>query len=355
MVRVPQETQSTEGHTTLWQSTEGHTTLWQLMPVYILLIFTLASLAAVLCLSPAQAQVTTRMSELLLRVGNALVPAEHSCSVLEVLGHTNVVRSGEHYDSGLVELSWEASRSSFVLSAGVGVSPGTQSAFPLGRQHELWSEVPRLRRELGIVTSSQRRIRVAAVAVVVFGGSHVLLTRRSAGMRSFPNCWVLPGGVVEPGESLVQAAIREVAEETGLVVTLSARPLACWESALPLSPEGYAEARGLVSHILMVAFVATPVVSGPPAASAADGADFPPLKLQPDECDSYCWVGRAALESLLVDSLTEAQAATDVRGNSNPVRGCQLSGIYPNEMTPPEGLGLGHHFVLNEWINSNSR
>ena len=279
------------------------------------------------------------MCDLLLRVGTALVPAEHSCSVLESMGHTNVVRSGEHYESGLVEFSWEASRSSFVLSTGGGVS---QFTFPLGRQYELWREVPRLRSELGIV-SSQRRIKVAAVAVVVHG-NHVLLTRRSAGMRSFPNCWVLPGGVVEAGESLAQAAIREVAEETGLVVTLSARPLACWESALPLSAEGYAEARGLVSHILMVAFVATPV------ASAADGAEFPPLKLQPDECDGYCWIGRAALESLLVDGLTETQAATDIRGNSDPVRACQLSGIYPNEMSPPEGLGLGHHFVLKEWI-----
>ncbi len=45
----------------------------------------------------------------------------------------------------------------------------------------------------------------------------VLLVQQHYGHRF----WSAPGGVVEPGETPVQAAIREAAEETGLEVRVS--------------------------------------------------------------------------------------------------------------------------------------
>lgn len=55
-----------------------------------------------------------------------------------------------------------------------------------------------------------------AVNVAVLQEGKILLTQR----EDFET-WVLPGGGVEEGESLAQAAIREVKEETGLDVELT--------------------------------------------------------------------------------------------------------------------------------------
>jgi 8-oxo-dGTP pyrophosphatase MutT (NUDIX family) len=48
------------------------------------------------------------------------------------------------------------------------------------------------------------------------GEARVLLTRRTAWLRSHSGQVAFPGGRVEPGESLVDAALREAAEEVGL-------------------------------------------------------------------------------------------------------------------------------------------
>jgi ADP-ribose pyrophosphatase YjhB (NUDIX family) len=51
------------------------------------------------------------------------------------------------------------------------------------------------------------------VAAVIFDGDRVLLQRRDDNGK-----WGLPGGGVEPGESVRAAVVREVREETGLDV-----------------------------------------------------------------------------------------------------------------------------------------
>ncbi len=56
-----------------------------------------------------------------------------------------------------------------------------------------------------------------ATTVAVIQDQKILLTKRD----DF-EVWCLPGGGVEPGESLAQGAVREVYEETGLEVQLEA-------------------------------------------------------------------------------------------------------------------------------------
>jgi 8-oxo-dGTP diphosphatase len=58
--------------------------------------------------------------------------------------------------------------------------------------------------------------RLAALAVTL-RGDEVLLVRR----RNPPDAglWGFPGGHVDPGETALQAAARELAEETGVIAT----------------------------------------------------------------------------------------------------------------------------------------
>ena len=57
---------------------------------------------------------------------------------------------------------------------------------------------------------------VVSVGAVVLDGQRVVLVKR--GQEPLKGRWSLPGGVVEAGEELHVAVVREVREETGLTV-----------------------------------------------------------------------------------------------------------------------------------------
>ena len=60
--------------------------------------------------------------------------------------------------------------------------------------------------------------RVPCVGAIVTGaGGRILLIRR--GHEPEAGRWSLPGGRIEPGENDAEALVREVREETGLLVT----------------------------------------------------------------------------------------------------------------------------------------
>jgi 8-oxo-dGTP diphosphatase len=47
----------------------------------------------------------------------------------------------------------------------------------------------------------------------------LLLARRSPHRRAYPGLWSFPGGHVEPHETFVEALLREVREEVGIIPT----------------------------------------------------------------------------------------------------------------------------------------
>jgi len=57
-------------------------------------------------------------------------------------------------------------------------------------------------------------IKVGVGAVVIKDGKVLLVKRRNPPSA---NKWSLPGGHVEPGEGILEAAVRELEEETGVI------------------------------------------------------------------------------------------------------------------------------------------
>lgn len=81
------------------------------------------------------------------------------------------------------------------------------------------------------MATSAHPIAIAVAAIV--DDARVLLVHRHPDRRNYPNCWDLPGGHVELGESSEDAVRRECREELGIdVEDPSPMRLTCSDPAL---------------------------------------------------------------------------------------------------------------------------
>ena len=123
-------------------------------------------------------------------------------------------------------------------------------------------------------------------AIITDAAGRLLLIKR--GHEPGKGLWSIPGGRVEPGETDDQAVIREVREETGLVV----RPGRLIGAVRRVAPGG---------AVLDIRDYAATVTGGTLAAG--------------DDADAARWAGRAELAGLpLTDGLTEALTDWGVLG-----------------------------------------
>ncbi len=117
-------------------------------------------------------------------------------------------------------------------------------------------------------------------------GRELLLIRRRN--EPFAGCWALPGGFVDPGETVEQAAARELIEETGLQPA-TLRQLKVF-SGPGRDPRG---------RVISVAFAAE-VIDGPAGRAGDDAAElgwFPPDRLPPLAFDHEAIIAAAVSPS----------------------------------------------------------
>ncbi|ATZ96554.1 MULTISPECIES: NUDIX hydrolase [Dickeya] len=77
---------------------------------------------------------------------------------------------------------------------------------------------------------SGRKERFAARVLLIDGSNRVLLlSTRDASNPAFLESWELPGGGVLAGESITQAVIRELYEETGITLSASSVSSPLWK------------------------------------------------------------------------------------------------------------------------------
>ncbi len=71
---------------------------------------------------------------------------------------------------------------------------------------------------------------VAAVAIFVFRGTRLLAMRRAPTKDAAPGAWEALSGRMRPGEQPLEAAARETCEESGLLVTVTPRPVTAYRA-----------------------------------------------------------------------------------------------------------------------------
>ncbi len=123
-----------------------------------------------------------------------------------------------------------------------------------------------------------RRSRHAARVVITDGRVALMLADTDPGLPG-TRWWVTPGGGIDPGETPVQAAVREVAEETGLLVTAETLlgPVAVREVVHGYSDQVLSQVESFFVLLVEAAFEVQPGGLTPDEQITLDGWDWLPL------------------------------------------------------------------------------
>jgi 8-oxo-dGTP pyrophosphatase MutT (NUDIX family) len=188
--------------------------------------------------------------------------------------------------------------------------------------------------EFGNYLGTLSKIYLASVVFVRSASGHILMTQRLPGM-SFPNSWVAPGGKVDPHESFLTAAVREIEEEVGLTLSAdSLEPVLLYESTSEKVENGIDKAKNRIMVMFYICHLS-------PATSYKYGhlaKEEIPVKVQESEVQAYEWVHEKEFFELL-SSQEDNQAELIAKYGQEKVM--NFGGIHPNKYN--KGVPEGHY------------
>jgi len=162
-------------------------------------------------------------------------------------------------------------------------------------------------------------------------------------MRTFPRKWVFPGGHVDSGETLEQAAIREAKEETGLNVKII-KPLAMWESCFPTYLEQGIPSRQHIVFYFIAELIQPSVLP-----------NWSQITPEIEETDCVVWIPICKIPSLLerdepqytIDALKVVHSGEEVKRIVKKKSFLKLQPKSKEEdLRSCEGISMGTSFIM---------
>ena len=151
----------------------------------------------------------------------------------------------------------------------------------------------------------------------------VLLIQRNSQLRLYPNKWVIPGGMINEGEEICTAGLRELAEETGIITNVignevtyrdtpwKLKPHMLYETLFPNIAKGKPVSQHLVLYFLLhLQF---------PASAIA-------LRINPDESSRAAWIDSRIFERIKNKEYNYAIEGISANGDKIAIPGGYLVG-----------------------------
>lgn len=253
-----------------------------------------------------------------------------------------------------VEVSCSLEKNHFIVSRGAG-----EQRIPLKRpafcpiKHLSVTEAAAIP-----VDVQQRGVDVGVAVLLQTANQRVLLTRRAKELRIFPNVWVPPGGHLEPEETLLDAGLRELKEETGLKLEpqeVSPEILGLWESVFPpMLSRGLPMRHHVVVYMLL-------------QSSLTHLQLQPSLRPSPAEVSACLWADSRLVRAIVsaVDG-EDGEVGLDDLPRSISVSQVSADGALSDSSLPPavfvsrapasgpdvERVSTGTKFALELWLRS---